>query len=454
MSTEALRDTMKTSKAAADAVLKSIGDDEMTDEQSTAIDTHIADYEKAEADLHKHEANQKRLAAIKAMDAPLPPRTLSDPADVPRGTRITDPTPDFDDDPKRGFKTHRDFLSSVIGWTVKGEREDSRLQRLWASTVSDTTLQAAAGSDEQSTFSDPYGGFLVPAAFSPTMLSTAFEGDPLAGRTQDIPMASPVVNINARVDKNHTSSVSGGLRVYRRAEADTSSSSRMELEQIELRATGLFGVSFVTEELLMDSPGSFVAMLDAGFRDEFASVLLNERLNGTGVGEFLGVNNSPCLVSITKETGQVASTLVYNNIIKMRARCWGYGNAIWLANHDTIPQLAAMNQSVGTGGQLVWAPSAITDVPDMLLGRPLILSEYMETLGTAGDIILGNWTQYLEGTYQPLGSAESVHVRFVNHERTFKFFMRNAGTPWWRSALTVRNGSNSLTPFVRVAARA
>ncbi len=164
--------------------------------------------------------------------------------------------------------------------------------------------------------------------------------------------------------------------------------------------------------------------------------------------------NNDALVSVAKETGQAAATIVYENVIKMRARMWGYHNAIWLANHDCLPQLMLMNQSVGTGGVPVWQPSGREDHPDILLGRPLVFTEYMQTLGTAGDLMCTNWTQYLEGTYQPLQSAESVHVRFVNHERCFKFWMRNAGACWWRAALTPKNSSATLSPYVRLATRA
>jgi hypothetical protein len=86
------------------------------------------------------------------------------------------------------------------------------------------------------------------------------------------------------------------------------------------------------------------------------------------------------------------------------------------------------------------------------MGRPLIFSEYMQALGTLGDLTLINWTQYLEGTYQPLQSAESIHVRFVNAERAFRFMLRNDAAPWWRSALTPKNGADTLSPYVALAA--
>jgi HK97 family phage major capsid protein len=237
-------------------------------------------------------------------------------------------------------------------------------------------------------------------------------------------------------------------------ETITKTATRMQIEQVTLTAHSLFGLSFASEELLADSPVSFAAILAAGFSDQFTYHMINERLNGTGVGEPMGIMNSPCLVSIVKETDQPATTIRFPNIVKMRARAWGYQDAIWMANHDCIPQLMQMNVEVGVGGAPVWQPSAVPDHPDMLLGRPIIFTEYAQTLGTAGDIVLANWKEYLEGVLQPLQSAESIHVRFDAHERVFKFWLRNAGAPWWRSALTPKNSTDTLSPFVVLAVRA
>lgn len=424
---------------------------ELTDEEAQTIDAKLADVDAYKEQIADAEAKEKarfeqarRLEAeAAALAKPQPKRTASNPQ-LPNGPRIEMGKMGIEEDPKRGWQTPRAFLNDVItkGRGGRVANEDG------------LRFLAAAGSDEQSTFADPYGGFLVPEAFTPSLFMLEPEVDPMEGATTRIPMSAPTVRINARVDKNHATSVSGGLTVSRRAEADTAGSSRMEFEQINLQATSLFGVSYATEEILTDSPISFAALLDAGFRDQFAFHLIGERLNGTGVGEYMGINSSPALVSINKETGQAADTIVYENIIKMRARSWMYSRAIWMANHDTLPQLMLLNQSVGTGGMPVWQPSAREDHPDTLLGRPLFFTEHCETLGDAGDILLLTLSEYLEGIYQPLQSAESIHVRFLNHERTFKFWVRNAGAPWWRAALTPRKSSDTLSPFVRLAARA
>jgi len=70
-------------------------------------------------------------------------------------------------------------------------------------------------------------------------------------------MSATMVKVNARVDKNHSSSVSGGLTVTRRPETLDGTSSRMAFEQISLEAHELFGLAYASESILSDSPQSF-----------------------------------------------------------------------------------------------------------------------------------------------------------------------------------------------------
>lgn len=381
--------------------------------------------------------------------------------------------PRADADPRRGFENHVKFFESVIENRGAASRDAVKDERLRPLAVHDDgdggspdlaflmprafnpgTVRAAAGSDEQGAYSDPYGGYSVPESMLPGILSVGFEGDPTMGRTTMVPMATPAVKILARTDKDHTTSVSGGLTVTRRPETVDFTASRAKMERIRLEASSLVGLAFETEELLQDSAISFAAMIDAGFRDQFASHILNEKIRGVGVGEYEGVLSAACKVTVEKETGQAADTINYINVLKLRARTWGYGNAIWLTNHDCLPQLAQMSLTVGTGGAPVFIPGQFGSTPDTLLGRPVFFSEYPNTIGDEGDLICWNPTQYLEGIYQPLRSAESVHVRFVQHERTFKLWLRNAGASWWRSAITPKKGASTLSPIVTLAARA
>lgn len=395
--------------------------------------------------------------------------------------RIEVGAPNIAEDPRKGFRSHRDWALAVMKAGKRGgATTDERLKLLMQNDPEDEEaggepaflmpeaftpaslrgFKAAAGSDEQGVYDDKFGGITVGRTLLPGVLQLGFEGDPSSGRTQPVPMATPTVDMIARTDKDHTTSVSGGFTVTRKPETVAAASARASMEMVTLKATGLFGLAFATEEILSDSPISFVAVIEAGFRDQFAHQILSEKLRGKGGNEYLGILtalaslNAGPTISIAKVGGQGAGTIVVDNTINMRSRCWGYSNAIWIANHDTYPQLSKLNIPIGVAGQLVYQQSMVEDRPDTLHGRPIFYSEYPSTVGQQGDVILANWSQFLEGLYQPLQSAESIHARFLNHERTFKLWQRNAGAPWWRSPLTPHKGANTLSPFVVLDVRA
>jgi len=129
----------------------------------------------------------------------------------------------------------------------------------------------------------------------------------------------------------------------------------------------------------------------------------------------------------------------------MLARIWRKQRAVWLYNADILPQLMTMTNPAG---QLVWQGGATEGAPDRLFGLPMYETEACSALGTLGDIILINPSEYLEGTLAPIEGASSIHVRFLNNETAFRFTMSNAGAPWWRSVLTPKNSGATKSPFV------
>jgi HK97 family phage major capsid protein len=414
---------LETAKTAGRAAIEAGG--KLTDEQRAAV---------TEAETGLKAAKQELADYESVLATETSPKTRA-------VVQVTDRAAE---DPMRGFASPREFMSAVMEAGRNPTRMDARLKPL--------KIGATQGSDEQGAYSDPYGGFFVPVGLSPTVLQLTPEDDPIAPLVTPVPLMAPTVEFNARVDKDHSTSVSGGFTVTRHPETVDGTSSRAKYEQVKLTADELFGIAFATERLLTDSPQSFAAIIAAGFKDQFSDHLIEERFNGTGAGEFLGFMKSGCLLTVAKEANQAADTVVTANIDKMVARCWRYGSAVWHANHTLFPALQGLTRAVGTGGSIVnylsWSPSGQMS----LLGRPLYLTEHCAALGDLGDIALCNWSEFLEGTYQPLQQAESIHVRFLAHERTFKLWLRNGGAPWWSSVLTPKRG-DTRSAFVTLAAR-
>ena len=404
-------------------------DKALTEEEQTEYDGIMAQIEvlEAEAKLLADEQELERAAGAAAFREPAPR--------IPVHNRV-------EDDPTGGFESHTDFLTAVMA-AGNGRAVDERLYK----------FKAVQGDDEQSTSQDPYGGFLVPRSVMPGLMTVDPDDDPLDALTMDVPMQTSKLDVNARVDKDHTSSVSGGLLVTRRPETIDGVPSRMKFEQITLSLTELFGITFASGRVMRDSPMSFAALLKQGFGQEFSSHKFFERLLGSGVGEPLGVLSpaNGSLVTVAKEAAQVADTIVKKNIDKMAAQSYKYGRSIWLANYDTLSQLLAMED---TGGTLTQYFKMMDGGTMMLLGRPLFLTEYLEPLGDKGDILLGNWMEYLDGNRGGVESASSIHVRFLANEEAFRFWMENDGKPWWTAALTQKKGAVTRSPFVTLANRA
>jgi len=178
-------------------------------------------------------------------------------------------------------------------------------------------------------------------------------------------------------------------------------------------------------------------------------------INGLGGGQPLGIMNSGCKIAVDVETGQDAATVLAENIIKMRARLWGAGrkNARWFVHQDVEPQLHKMNLAAGTAGQLVYMPAGgLSGQPfDMLYGIPVIPIEACQTLGTEGDIILADMSQYFLAKKGGIEAASSIHVKFIYGETCFRFKLRIDGGPWWASALTPAHGSNTVSPVITLA---
>jgi HK97 family phage major capsid protein len=352
------------------------------------------------------------------------------------------------EDPKRGFKNHVEFFNAVIVAGMNGMRPDKMPENL-------KSLFNAVGSDEARLSSNPAGGFIVPPAFMPGLMTTDSKETQIdtGALTRPIPMSSPVLYINARVDKNHASSVSGGFQVYRRAETETVTASKAAFEQVKMEANALMGISFASEEILTLSPVSFAALIQSGFGDEKISKGNYERIWGSGVGEFLGIQNSPALVTVAKESGQAADTINGKNLVKMRSRCWGYRNAVWMANQDCLDALTGCHIAGTNGDVFLFSPGNGTDKPDTIMGRPVIFDENCATLGDLGDLMLVNWKECLEGTLGGTSFEESIHVRFVYNERAFRFTVYNDCQPWWKTPMTPKKSAVTLSPFVTLQAR-
>ena len=84
----------------------------------------------------------------------------------------------------------------------------------------------------------------------------------------------------------------------------------------------------------------------------------------------------------------------------------------------------------------------------------MVITEYSQTVGDVGDIMLGNLGFYAVGVQGSIESAMSMHLRFNFAEMALRFMFAVDGQPWIQTAKTPAKGSNTLSPFVTLANRA
>ncbi len=342
-----------------------------------------------------------------------------------------------------GFRGLGEMLQAVA--SVREGRRDPRLYEF---------RDAASGMSE---FVPSDGGFLVQKDMAQELIKKTYDVAVVAPRCRRITVSGNGLKLKG-IDETSRANGSrwGGVLAYWQAEADTATATKPKFREIDLDLKKLLAFCYATDELLADAT-ALESVITQAFAEEMAFKLDDAIINGDGVGKPLGVLAAPCLVSVTGETGQTSTTIVAENVIKMRSRLWARsrGGAVWLINQDCEPQLMTMGVAVGTGGIPVWLPAnGLTTIPyDRLFGAPVIPIEQCATMGTVGDIIYGDFGEYLLIEKGGLQAASSIHVRFLYDENCFRFVLRTDGEPSWNSALTPFKGSNTISPFVAVATR-
>lgn len=341
-----------------------------------------------------------------------------------------------------------EFLKAVANASQPGGTMDTRL-----------TYQNAASGANEAVGSE--GGFLLETEFISGMQDAMMAETQVANRIRQIPISSKTNRLRALgVDETSRANGSrwGGVLAYWLSEADTVTANKPKFREIDMKLEKLMALCYVTDELLEDA-SALEAIVRQAYADEMSFKLDDSIINGLGVGMPLGILNAPALVSVAKEAGQAAGTILYDNVLKMWARmpARNRANAVWYINQEAEPQLYTMSLTIGTGGVPVYMPAggAAGAQFSSLFTRPVVPIEQCQKLGDKGDIILADPTQYIGIDKNNIQSDVSIHVRFVYAESLFRFMYRFNGQPYRTSPITPYKGSANfkLSPFVSLDAR-
>lgn len=325
------------------------------------------------------------------------------------------------------------------------------LRRRQFDGIADARLRAPTGLYE----TDPSaGGFMVPERYADGFISSLYEEAEIAPLVDAITLTGPILDVSITgIDETSRADGSrwGGALSYWAAEGANVSATKPRFKKINFSAGKLIAIAYTTEEMFRDS-ALFEAQMRKVFSAELSFKLDTAILSGTGAGMPAGILNAAALITVAKQAGQAAGTIVQSNISAMWARLPApcRKRAVWLVNEDAESQFDDLN--VGDGPN-VYVPAGVhgNQYP-LIKGRPVIAIEQAPVLGTVGDIVLTDLTQYMTIAAPP-AFALSADAGFLTDELVMRFTLRIDGQPEWSSALAPYNGAPTRSPFITLAAR-
>jgi HK97 family phage major capsid protein len=341
---------------------------------------------------------------------------------------------------------HGRRAASTDGW-----QDPAEIFRTIASGMNDHRLRAAG----QGGNNDTIGGYALPTSteiqifnglVGPSIFMPRANVQPMTTRQQDV----------ATFDRSNdgTNGTMFGLGFEFIPEGGSGASVQTTtLRMISMNAhTGaiLFDAS---NELLQDAAGFESGLLRVV---QLAAAYGIDRycLNGTGAGQPLGVRNLPSLITVSKETGQAADSIVYENLTKMFSRlpASSVTNSVWLASQSCIPELSTLSVPVGTAGSHIPVMTS-RDGSFEILTRPMIFSALLRPVGDLGDIMLVDLSQYTVGMRAGMAVDRSQHVGFAKNRTTFRLLLRFDGGSGWDQAFQPEHSQPTQSPFIQLQAR-
>ena len=197
------------------------------------------------------------------------------------------------------------------------------------------------------------GGFFLQAETAIDLIANGYNNSLLLPRCQARTLNASTQYMNfVTVDEQSRSDGMrrGGLGVYSTPELGEFDGTAAKLSESTLQPEKLTGLFPTSDEMLRNSEfvGAEIRQL---FGEEFAFKCQDLIINGSGVGEALGVTNANATLIVSKESGQGAKTILTKNLSKMWAAFHGDAkNAVWLTNRNVASQLDELIVLAGAGG--------------------------------------------------------------------------------------------------------
>lgn len=425
-------------RSALVALLRSLSE-RADKEQRSLNEEEAAEFGKTENEISAIDKEIEREERLQELE-----KRTAQTAEESKEERTEKPTPESTQAERMKFRhMGEQFRAVAVAALSHNANIDPRL----------TYIQRANGMNETN---PSEGGFLVAPEYSKEIMELAFLDNDVLARCDRDSTKGNGIKVPYLDDFDRTSGGWGGVQAHWVNEGGQANASKAKLGEWQSQLNKMIVLVPVTEELMEDTKfmGSFVrkaASRAIGFKT------LDGAIRGNGAGQMLGILNGKDLVIQAKEAGQPAGTIKAENVVNMWARLHPAfkKNAVWLTNGETFPQLATMSIAIGTAGQLLYMPpGGLSEAPyGRILNRPVIEIEQASALGSQGDLVLADLSQYHILDKDGIREDVSMHVYFATDEMAFRFVYRVNGQSKLKSAITPYKGGKTQGAFISLADR-
>lgn len=291
------------------------------------------------------------------------------------------------------------------------------------------------------------GGIFIPDQFSDQIMQFEPNDAVVRPRATVIPPGeNPDAKLTTPTLKQGDKGVNAGVQVYWE-EDEISESSTPEFGEVSLEPEKFDAFAEIKNDLLRNSTAASM-ILRRLFRNAIAQDQDNKYLEGNGSEKPLGIRKSDALVSVTRDT---TDSIKYADINNMEKQMVGEAldNAIWVINRGALNEIK--NMADGNGNTVYDPGNRPQGIPDSLDGYPIVWTRRTPSLGSAGDIMLINFSYYWIKDGSGLFIQASEHAEFKKDKTVIKVVGHTDGQSWVSEKLKAEDGTY-VSPFVELAA--
>ena len=312
--------------------------------------------------------------------------------------------------------------------------------KTWMSEFMEYLNKGVVGKTLQES-SDPEGGYLVPEAFRATMVMYDAEPAIVWPRATVWPMTTDKLGMPKLAQRPDVTDSAfdhfAGVDFSWTDEGGTKTETEPTFEFIELIVHELSGYTAITNILMDDAAINIMNFLTTLFRSAYVWITDKSFIQGDGAKKPLGVINDPNVLTVTRAS---ANDISPDDIINMEAKLPSVfdAGAVWFM---TKQGRAKVRGKKATSGEYLlqedykmFADGYI----GYMLGIPVVLADgKLPSVGTKGDVILGNWKWYYIGDRQEFRLDQSRHYLFRSNKTAIRVCGRIDGQPAISEAFVV-----------------